>query len=136
MWQKIFVGVLAFAGTFLIQWYGNFTGKLPAKGTYLGFAYDSIFARAIVTQFEYLWVLIIINIIFTSMFQLGFEAFKNNFLPLAIVWLAMGPISALVFNSFVLKEKVTWVAFVGVLAIIVGSILVIAQKEVLAFIKK
>lgn len=136
MWPKIFVGLLAFTGTFLIQWYGNFTGKLSPKGAYLGFSYDSIFVRAVVTQFEYLWVLIIVNILFTLMFQLGFEAFKNNFLSLAILWLSMGPISALVFNTLVLKDKITWVALAGVFAIIIGSILVIAQKEILAFLKK
>lgn len=134
--MKLLVALLAFVGAMIIQWYGYFTGKLPHKGTYLGFSYDSGIIRAVVTQFEYLWVLIIANIIFTLIYQLGFKAFNNNFLPLAITWLAMGPIAALVFNVFALKEKVTWVAVLGVLLLFAGSVLVIAQKEVLDFFKK
>lgn len=135
MLPKILVAVVAFMANFGIQWYGNFTGKLPAKGTYLGMSYDSALVRAVVTQFEYLWVLIIINILFTMMFHVGFSTFKN-FLSLAVIWLAMGPISALVFNSVVLKEKTGVVAVLGVLLIIVGSVFVVAQKDIAAFFTK
>jgi len=134
MLPKIFVAILAFAGNFIALWYGNFSGRLPAKGAYLGLSYNSVFVRAIVTQFEYIWVLIIINILFTMMFSIGFLSFKN-FLTLALIWLAMGPISALVFNAFILREKITWIALVGVLFLIIGSIFVVAQKEILAFFK-
>ena len=127
MFPKILVAVLAFAG--------NFSGKLPSKGMYLGFSYDSIFVRAVVTQFEYLWALVIINIIFTMMFSVGFDSFKS-FLTLAIIWLSMGPISALVFNTFCAQRKgqlycTDWLALV-----MLGSVLVVANKEILAFIKK
>lgn len=135
MLPKILVAVVAFMANFGIQWYGNFTGKLSAKGTYLGMSYDSALVRAVVTQFEYLWVLIIINILFTMMFHVGFSTFKN-FLSLAVIWLAMGPISALVFNSVVLKEKTGVVAVLGVLFIIMGSIFVVAQKDIAAFFTK
>lgn len=131
MFQKIIVVILAFAANIIIQWYGNFTGKLATKGTYLGLSYDSLFIRSVVTQFEYLWILIIMNILFTMMFGMGFATFKN-FLSLAVIWLAMGPIAAIVFNSIVLKEQTNIMALVGVLLVIVGSILVVAQKEVLA----
>lgn len=136
MWQKLLVALMAFVGSFIIVWYGNFTGKLPAKGTYLGFSYDSVIIRAVVTQFEYLWVLIIANILFTLIFQIGFEAFKNNFLTLAIVWLSTGPIAALIFNTFVLKEKVSAVGVIGVFLLISGSVLVIAQKEILQYFQR
>lgn len=136
MFQKILVGIMAFIGSFIIVWYGNFTGKLPTKGTYLGFSYDSVIIRAVVTQFEYLWVLIIANILFTLIFQIGFEAFKNNFLTLAIVWLSTGPLAALIFNTLVLKEKVSAVGVIGVFLLISGSVLVIAQKEILQFFQK
>lgn len=135
MLQKFFVLALAFGASFLITWYGNFTGKLPSKGTYLGLGYDSPIIRAIVTQFEYFWVLIIVNALFTLMFQLGFQAFKNNFLPLAMLWLAMGPVAALIFNFVVLKEKVSFVALGGIFLIIAGSVLVTAHKEILTFFK-
>ncbi|MBI5412858.1 hypothetical protein HZA42_00740 [Candidatus Peregrinibacteria bacterium] len=134
--MKIVVIILAFAGTMLSQWYGNFSGKLPVKGSFLGFAYDSVFVRAFVTQLEYIWVLILINVCFTLLFQLGFQAFKDSFLSLSIIWLAMGPISALIFTTLVLKEKVNFVAIAGLLLVVIGSVLVIAQKEILQLIKK
>lgn len=130
MLQKIFLALLIFSANFIFVWYGNFTGKLPAKGAIFGWEYDSIFIRAVITQFQYVWVLIIANIMFTLFFKLGFEAFKNNFLSLAIIWLVTGPLAALVFNTFVLKEKITLIGLLGVLLLISGSILVIAQKEI------
>lgn len=102
MFSKILVGVLAFAASFIIQWYGNFTGKLPNKGTYLGLNYDSVFVKSVVTQFEYLWVLIIINILF----------------------------------AFVLKEKTSFIALAGVFLVIVGTVCVVAHKEILELVKK
>lgn len=133
--MKFIVIILAFVGTMIAQWYGNFSGKLPAKGSFLGFSYDSIIVRAIVTQIEYLWILILINACFTLVFSMGYGSFKN-FLSLAIIWLAMGPITALIFNVVVLKEKTTIVAFMGIFLVIIGSILVVAQKEIFNFFKK
>lgn len=135
MLQKILVVIFALAANFMIQWYGNFTGKLATKGTYLGLSYDSLFIRSIITQFEYLWILIIINVLFTMMFGMGFATFKN-FLSLATIWLAMGPISALIFNSVVLKEQTNIVAIIGILFVIIGSILVVAQKDILALLTR
>lgn len=135
MLPKLFVALLAFAGNFMVQWYGNFSGKLPAKGVYLGMAYNSTFVRALVTQFEYLWVLIIINVIFSWMFSLGFDSFKN-FLTLTVIWLAMGPISALVFNTVILRQRVNIIEVLGLLFVIVGAIFVSANKEILAIFKK
>lgn len=132
MFQKILVAVLAFIGTFIVQWYGNFSGRLPSKGTFLGFSYDSVLVRAVVTQLEYVWVLILINIFFTLAFSLGLQSFKN-FLTLALIWLAMGPISALIFSTLVLKEKVSISALIGIIFIFIGSILVVAQKEIQTF---
>lgn len=136
MFPKILVAVLAFTANFIIVWYGNFTGKLSSKGSFFGLNYDSIFVRAVITQFQFVWVLIIANIMFSLFFKLGFESFKNNFLTMAIIWFSMGPLSALVFNAVVLKEKVTFVALIGVAFIVIGSIFVVAQKEILAFINR
>lgn len=135
MVQKLLIPVISLIANFIIVWYANFAGKLPSKGTYLGFTYDSVFIRAVVTQFEYLWVLIIINALFTFMFSLGLESFKNNFLGLTIMWLAMGPIAALIFNNLVLKQSVTAVAVLGIFFVVVGVILVTAQKEIISLLK-
>ena len=69
------------------------------------------------------------------MFNLGLESFKNNFLALSIIWLAMGPISALIFNGLVLKQSVTAVGIIGILFVIAGVVLVTAQKEVISLFK-
>lgn len=127
---KILVGVLAFAGTLIIQWYGNFVGRMPSKGNYLGLAYDSIIVRSIVTQLEYIWVLILVNFLFTLFFKLGLPAFKGNFLSLAVIWIGMGPFVALLFSSLYLKERVTIFAIIGLILIIIGGILVVAQNDV------
>lgn len=135
MLTKILIMLIAFAGNFGVQWYGNFTGKLATKGTYLGIHYDSIFVRAIVTQFEYLWVLILINILFTLVFGLGFATFKN-YLSLAVIWIGMAPIAALVFNTFVLKQSVNYIAVIGVILLIAGGVMIVAQKDILALISR
>jgi len=133
MITKLLVMILALVGNFLVQWYGNFTGKLPSKGTYLGIHYDSIFVRAIVTQFEYLWVLILVNILFTLVFGLGFATFKN-YLSLAVIWIGMAPIAALVFNTFVLKESINYIAVIGIVLLVAGGLMIVAQKDILALI--
>lgn len=134
MITKLAVIALALAGNFLIVWYGNFSGKLPAKGEYLGIKYNSPFLRALTTQFEYLWVLILINVLFTMMFYFGFRSF--NFLTLSIVWIASGPVAALLFNRFLLKEGADWVSLIGIGFVLAGGILVVAHKEILAGIAK
>lgn len=135
MIAKILVVMFAFVANFMIQWYGNFTGSMSSKGTYLGMHYDSLLVRSIVTQFEYLWVLIIINVLFTMMFGIWLSTFKN-YLSLASIWLAMGPISAFVFNSLILKQQASIVAIIGMVFIVIGSVFVIAQKEILVLFVK
>lgn len=123
---------MALVANFVLVWYANFTGRLPTKGSYLGFSFDSAFVRSVVTQFEYLWILILVNILFTFAFQTGLKGF-NNFLSLAIVWMAAAPIAAFLFNFFVTKEKIDAALIIGVLLVIVGGILVQAHKELLGF---
>ncbi len=135
MIQKFIVIALAFLGTSIIQWYGNFTGKLSSKGEYLGISYNSPIVRALVTQFEYLWVIILANFLFTLMFKLGMPAFKGNFLTLAVLWIGMGPIVALLFSTLILKEKVTVFGVVGLLLILVGGVMVVAQNEISKLLK-
>lgn len=129
MLEKILVPVIFIAAQFIIAWYGNFSGKFPIKGVYMGLAYDSAFIRALITQFEYLWLLIIINLLFSFGFNLGFNSYKD-FLIIAIVWIASGPIAALLFNTLVTKEKVDLPIIIGIILVTLGTISVMAHKEI------
>ncbi len=130
MFEKILTPLLFLGAQFIIAWYGYFSGKMPAKGTYLGFHYDSIFARSLITQFEYLWVLIIINLFFSMGFNLGFGSYKN-FLVIALIWMASGPIAALLFNTIFVKEKLDPALIFGIIFITIGAVCVVAHKELL-----
>lgn len=129
MLEKIFVPILFVVAQFLIAWYGDFSGKLAAKGTYLGMSYNSGFLRSIFTQFEYLWIIIIINVLFSFGFNLGFNSYKD-FLIIAVIWMASGPIAALLYNSLILKEKLDVVVIGGILLVVFGAIAVVAHKEI------
>jgi drug/metabolite transporter (DMT)-like permease len=129
MLEKILVPILFTGAQFIIVWYGDFTGKLADKGTYLGIHYDSTFVRSLITQFEYLWVLIIINILFSLGFNMGYSGYKN-FLVIAMIWMASAPIAALLYNTIILKEKISWVIIVGVLLVAMGAIAIVANKEI------
>ncbi|MDQ4076747.1 MAG: hypothetical protein M3220_10955 [Chloroflexota bacterium] len=122
---------LLFIGTqFIIAWYGNFTGRLPTRGSYLGISYDSVFLRTLLVQMEYIWLLILINVLFSLGFHLGFSSYKN-FLVIAVLYIASGPIAALLFNSLFVKEKLDGALVLGIAFVVLGSILVVAHKEVL-----
>ena len=69
------------------------------------------------------------------MFKLGMPAFKGNFLTLAVLWIGMGPIVALLFSTLILKEKVTVFGVVGLLLILVGGVMVVAQNEISKLLK-
>ena len=132
MLQKLLVPFMFLGSQLLIAWYGYFAGKLPAKGSYLGMQYDSVFLRSLFTQFEYLWVLILINVIFTMAFSIGFSSY-NNFLAIIIFNIAAAPIAALIFNFFVAKNPVNWAVVVGVVLVASGTFLVLASKEVVGY---
>ena len=129
MIEKIIVPILFIGAQFIISWYGYFSGKLPAKGTYLGFAYDSFFIRALITQFEYLWVIILINLLFSMGFNIGFKEFKD-FLIIAVIWIASGPIAALLFNTIFVKEKIDIPIIIGIILVTAGAVSVVAHKEI------
>jgi len=129
MLDKILVPVLFLGAQFMIVWYADFTGKLASKGTYLGIAYDSAFARALVTQFEYLWVLIIINMFFSLAFHIGFSSYKD-YLIIAGIWMASAPIATLIYNTIFLKEKIDAILIVGIILVTLGALAVIAHKDI------
>lgn len=134
MFEKIIVPVVFLAAQLLISWYSYFAGKLPTKGMYLGFAYDSVIIRSFITQLEYLWVLVLINFLFSIGFQLGFASIKN-FLVIAVIWIATAPIAALIFNAIVVKEKLDWAILVGIVFVVLGAVLVVGHKEIVALVK-
>lgn len=133
MIQKLLVALLALAANFLVVWYGNFSGRLPNKVSYLGFNFDSAWVRALITQFEYLWLLIIINFCFTLAFSLGFQSFKSLFV-LMVIWISAAPIALLIFNSMFIKESVNWLMILGVILVVTGSIFVVSNKEILSYL--
>ncbi len=130
MLHKLLVVILFLAAQFLIAWYGYFSGKLPVRGSFWGLSYESVFIRSLVTQLEFFWVLVIINLLYSMAFHVGFGSYKN-FLVISILYLASGPISALLFNALVAKEKLDVALIIGILLITIGGILVVAHKEIL-----
>ncbi len=129
MITKIIVPVLFIFAQLIIAGYGYYTGKLSPQGSFFGFQYDSIIVRSIITQFKYVWILIILNFLFSMGFHLGFGGFRS-FLVIAIIWIASGPIAALIFNYFVAKEKFDIPLLVGIILVTLGAIAVVAHKEI------
>jgi len=119
----------------MITWYGNFTGKLPDKGKFLGWEYDSGLIRSIVTQFEFVWFIIIVNIFFTYAFKTGFKNY-DQFLVLIFLWIASAPIAALLYNTFIAKEAINWVLALGITLVFLGAFLVAGNKEILSLLSK
>lgn len=132
MFYKILVPILFIIAQLIVAWYGDFTGKLATKSSFLGFEYDGLFWKATITHIKYFWVLLSINFFFTLAFHFGFEYYRN-FLVIAILWIAAGPIAALIYNSIVLKETADLPLYIGVVLIFVGSIFVVAHKEIVAW---
>ncbi|MBI2463548.1 hypothetical protein HYV57_01175 [Candidatus Peregrinibacteria bacterium] len=134
MFQKILIPIIFFVAQFIIAWYGFFTGKLSSKGNIFGFEYDSFLVRSFVTQVKYIWILILINVLFTIGFHLGFREYKQ-FLILASLWIASGPLALLLFNILFSKEKIDLPIVFGVLFIAIGAIGIVAHKEIVQFLK-
>ena len=131
MIYKILVPLLFVCAQFFIAWYGNFTGKLSEKGSFLGFEYSSEFASIVIIQIKFVWLLILINILFSLGFQWGFDHYKN-FLVIALLWVASGPIAAVLFYVCILKGKIDVAMIIGIVLIAAGSLAVIAHKEIQA----
>lgn len=130
MIQKIIVPVLFVGAQFIISWYGYFTGKLPAQGTIFGITYDSVFVRILLTQLKYVWVLILLNFLYSLGFHYGFLSYRN-FLVIAIIWIASAPIAALIFNTIFVKEKLDFALVAGIVLVAIGAVSVIAHKEIM-----
>lgn len=134
MFQKILLPIVFFAAQFIIAWYGFFTGKFSSKGNFFGLEYDSFLIRSFVTQIKYVWILILINVLFTIGFHVGFREYKN-FLIIASLWIASGPLAQLLFNALFAKEKIDLPIILGILFITIGAISIVAHKEIIQFLK-
>jgi len=95
----------------------------------MGMEYDSPLIGLFIIQIKFLWVPILINMLYGLGFQLGNDAFKQ-FLIIISLWIASGPVAAVAFNTFFVKEKIDIFVVVGLLLITVGSIVVVAHKEI------
>ncbi|MBU1911777.1 hypothetical protein KKG16_05190 [Patescibacteria group bacterium] len=127
--NKLLVLIAFLAAQFIITWYGYFMGKIPPQGSFLGTTYDSAFVSLLITQIRFIWVPILINIIYGLGFQLGNSSF-NNFLIVISLWIASGPIAAILFNIIFVKEKLDLLIVLGIILITLGSLMVVAHKEV------
>ena len=125
---KFLVPLIFLTAQFLIAWYGYHTGKLPAKGAFLGFEYDSLFVSTLIVQLKFVWLLIIINFLFSLGFHWGFSSYRN-FVVIAMIWIASGPVAALIFNMIIAKEPVDLALVIGIVLIAIGGVLVVAHKE-------
>jgi len=129
MQQKILVLLAFISAQFLIVWFGYFMGKLPSKGVFLGVSYNSTFVRMLITQVQFIYVPIITNFFYGMGFQWGNSSFKS-FLVVITLWFAAGPVAAVLFNVFVTKERIDLPIVLGITLVALGSILVVAHKEV------
>jgi drug/metabolite transporter (DMT)-like permease len=133
MIQKLIVLCIFLAAQFIITWYGYFMGKLSPEGQILGISYHSAITGILLIQLKFIWVPILINVLYGIGFQLGNDAFRN-FLIVISLWIASGPLAAIIFNYIFIKEKLDIPIILGIVLITAGSILVVAHKEVAKFI--
>ncbi|MDD5025943.1 MAG: hypothetical protein PHH13_01045 [Candidatus Peribacteraceae bacterium] len=129
MLTKFFVVIFFLGAQLIISWYGFFLGKIPLSGTFLGLPYASPVIGMFIAQIKYLWVPIIINMLYGLGFHWGNASF-GNFLIVIALWIAAAPIAAVIFNATIVGEKIDLPTILGLLLVTVGSVLVIAHKEI------
>jgi len=134
MLLKIITPMAFLAAQLLITWYGHFMGKAATKGIFLGMQYDSTIVSLLIVQLKFLWVPILINMLFGIGFQWGNDAYRN-FLIVISLWIAMGPIAAVLYNTAIVKETLDWPIIIGLVLIICGAICVVAHKDIAAFLR-
>lgn len=131
MLTKLLVPLVFLAAQLMISWYGLLAGKLSSQGSFLGISYDSTYISILVLQLKFIWLFIIINFLFSIGFQWGFAGYKH-YIVIASIWVASGPIAAVILNAILIKEPLNWVMISGLVLITVGSVLVTAHKEILS----
>jgi drug/metabolite transporter (DMT)-like permease len=134
MLQKLLTPLLFLSTQLLFTWYGAYTGKLPAKGSFFGIPYDSFLMRSLVTQLQFVWLLILANMLFSIAFHMGFAGYRN-FVVIAMIWIASGPVAALLFNLFVTKEPLDLPLTFGIVLIVLGGVLVVAHRDIASYLQ-
>lgn len=133
--QKLLFICLAMAVNFAIQWYAHGAGKIPTTGALLNWHYDSAFVGSAIQTLKYAWFFILANMFFTYAFKIGESSF-DTFLIAMIIWIASAPLATLLYNTIVLKNSVNWLHLTGIVLVVLGSICVAANQELLDVIKK
>lgn len=134
MLPKLLIPIIFLVAQFLITAWGDFTGRLSTKITLFGHTVDNLFLRAFITQLEYFWILIIINFLFMLGFKLGYANFQQ-FLIIIFIWLASGPIAALLYNFIFKKEPLNWAIGLGAFLVFAGAFLIVGNKEILKLLE-
>ena len=134
MIYKILTPIIFLIAQFIIAFWGNFSGHISSKDTFFSVPFDNDFLATLLLQFKYLWLLVIINFLFSMGFNFGFTGYKG-FLTLMLLWVAAGPIAAFVFNFFFTKQQVNTALIVGAVLIVAGGVLVAANKEIMLIFK-
>ena len=135
MLPKILTLVAFLSAQLTITWYGYFMGKVAPRGEFFGIAYDSMFFGLLITQLKFIWIIILINMLYGLGFQWGNASFQN-FMIVISLWIAAGPIAAVLFNSFVTKEPIDLPIIGGIILVTAGAILIVTHKEISTALQK
>lgn len=103
---------------------------MPTKGVLLGMHFDSPLVRALLSPIQFIWILVIANVFFSLAYYFGFISYKN-FLVIAVISMVANIVALLIFNFFFAKEAWDWPLVVGLVLVAIGSITVLAHKEIL-----
>lgn len=127
--QKLLIIFLALIANLCIMWFANKGAKITNAGTIFGWSYDSRVISSILLTFKFFWLLIITNAIFIYASKTGVETF-SSYVTFILIWIAMAPIAAILFNFFVSKEPLNWIHFAGLILVFSGTALIYANKEI------
>ena len=125
---KITTTLAFLAAQLVITWYGHFMGQLPAKSSFLGWQYDSIYLQILFTQIRWIWIPILINVLYGIGFYWGQQSFQS-FITIIALRIAAAPVAAILFQLFFLKQGISLLSFAGLALIALGSILVATQNQ-------
>ncbi|MFC1733200.1 hypothetical protein ACFL6I_23120 [candidate division KSB1 bacterium] len=134
MIYKILTPIIFVVAQFLIAFWGNFSGQISSKNTFFTVPFDNAYLATLLLQFKYVWLLIIINFLFSMGFNFGFTGYKG-FLTLMLLWIAAGPIAAFLFNFFFTKQSINIAIIIGAVLIFAGGVMVAANKEIMMLFK-
>jgi hypothetical protein len=132
--QKLLVLALALAANLMVQWYAHNSGKISSAGSIFGWTYNSDILAATFFALKFVWLLVLLNVLTALASKYGQVSF-DSFVIFILIFIAMGPISTLIYNAVVTKEPVNSVHIIGVLFIFAGATAIAANKEILAMLK-